>query len=149
MSARTRLLEISNLYKILRKNREQINDLNLENKNLEERIEYLFNVADNELKEEDKKEEEKQENGFTKWVRMSEELADFLEKPRDTLTTRTEIRNNINAYITKHKLKNYINITPDDKLKALLKIDDSVQLTYFNLQNYLLPHIHRTTEEKC
>ena len=56
---------------------------------------------------------------------------------------RTEVTRDINKYIIHHSLQDKSNgrkINPDTKLATLLKITDSDELTYFNLQRYMSPH---------
>ena len=49
----------------------------------------------------------------------------------------------INKYIRSNDLQDKSNgrkINPDDKLRSLLKLKKSDELTYFNLQRYMSPH---------
>jgi chromatin remodeling complex protein RSC6 len=136
--------EIADLYKILRQNRKQIDDLTAENKELENRIEYLSLSAT----EDDRKEEEptpRHESKATQY-RISKELADFLGKPEDTLMGHIEAIKAVTTYIRNNGLQNKQNgrlINMNDELKALLKLDDSFQLTYFNMAKYIHPHLIR------
>jgi len=82
-------------------------------------------------------------SGFVKPTKISGELAKFLGKPKGTEMARTEVTREINGYIRAHKLqdpKNGRRILADNKLKKLLKLKDSDELTYFNLQRYMSPH---------
>lgn len=83
-------------------------------------------------------------SGFTTPVRISNKLAEFLGKPKDTRMSRTEVSNEINNYIKKNNLQDFTNryiiIKPDFKLISLLNLSPSDELTYFNLQKYLKPH---------
>jgi chromatin remodeling complex protein RSC6 len=50
------------------------------------------------------------------------------------------------AYIRAHSLQDKENgrkILPDTKLKKLLKVSDTDELTYFNLQRYMSPHFEK------
>lgn len=148
-SMRKRMSVITELYQILRKNREQIKNLIAENEALENRIEalaledYIGESDTDDYEEESEEESEEEKPPIIKPQPISKELADFLGKPEGTLLTRTEATRDINNYIRTHGLqdkKNGRKINPDDKLKALLKLDDTIELTYFNFQNYLGHH---------
>lgn len=78
---------------------------------------------------------------------ISNELADFLGIKHGTLISRVDITKEIFSYIRTHNLqeKQFSRIiNPDKKLKQLLNISDSEQLSYFNLQKYLTPHFIKT-----
>lgn len=82
-------------------------------------------------------------SGFVKPTKISTELAKFLGKPLGSEMARTQVTREINGYIREHKLqdpKNGRRILADKKLKKLLKLKDSDELTYFNLQRYMSPH---------
>jgi len=82
-------------------------------------------------------------SGFVKPTLISSELATFLGKPNGTEMARTEVTREINKYIRSHDLQDKANgrkINPDDKLRSLLKLKKSDELTYFNLQRYMSPH---------
>ena len=82
-------------------------------------------------------------SGFTIPVEISKELATFLGKPAGTKMKRTEVTREINQYIREHKLQDPVNgrrILPDAKLRTLLKVGDSDELTYFNFQRFMSPH---------
>ena len=87
-------------------------------------------------------------SGFVKPTLISSELATFLGKPSGTEMARTEVTREINKYIRSHDLqdkKNGRKINPDDKLRSLLKLKKSDELTYFNLQRYMSPHFAKQT----
>ena len=82
-------------------------------------------------------------SGFVKPTKISLELAKFLGKPKGTEMARTQVTREINGYIRQHSLQDPQNgrrILADSKLKKLLKLTDSDELTYFNLQRYMSPH---------
>ena len=82
-------------------------------------------------------------SGFVKPAPISDELAGFLSLPFGSEMARTEVTREINKYIREHSLQNKSNgriINPDEKLLKLLKVEDNVELTYFNLQKYMGPH---------
>ena len=85
-------------------------------------------------------------SGFVKPTKISKELASFLGKPQGTEMARTEVTRELNTYIRAHKLqdpKNGRRILADTKLRSLLKLKKSDELTYFNLQRYMSPHFAR------
>jgi chromatin remodeling complex protein RSC6 len=77
---------------------------------------------------------------------ISDQLADFLTRPKGTLIARTEVTREINAYIRSNKLQDPENgrkINPDAKLKKLLALKPTDELTYFNLQRYMSQHFQK------
>lgn len=89
-------------------------------------------------------------SGFVKPTLISNELADFLGKPKGTEMARTEVTREINSYIRNHKLQDKDNgrkIIPDTKLNKLLKIKKGEELTYFNLQKYMSPHFAKASDK--
>jgi len=85
-------------------------------------------------------------SGFVKPTKISDELAKFLEKPTGTEMARTDVTREINKYIRSHNLQDVGNgrkINPDQKLKTLLKLKTTDELTYFNLQKYMSPHFYK------
>ena len=87
-------------------------------------------------------------SGFVKPTEISKELASFLGKPVGTEMARTEVTREINQYIRTHKLQDPSNgrrILPDTKLRKLLRVPQSDELTYFNLQRYMSPHFSKST----
>jgi chromatin remodeling complex protein RSC6 len=77
-------------------------------------------------------------------TKISNELADFLNKERGTEMARNEITREINKYIRINNLEdkeNKRNINPDAKISNLFNLNDADELTYFNLQRYISPHV--------
>ena len=86
-------------------------------------------------------------SGFVKPSLISDELAKFLDKPCGTEMARTDVTREINKYIRANNLQDKSNgrkINPDKPLTQLLKVSDSIELTYFNLQKYMGPHFPKT-----
>ena len=80
---------------------------------------------------------------FIKPTKISDELAEFLGKPVGTEMVRTDVSRLINGYIRVNNLQDPQNgrvINPDTKLRALLKIGENDELTYFNFQRYIKHH---------
>ena len=87
-------------------------------------------------------------SGFAKPTLISDELCSFLGKPVGTEMARTEVTKSITAYIKEHSLQHAENkrrIMPDTALASLLNVDDSVELTYFNLQKYMKVHFPKSS----
>jgi len=112
-------------------------------------VRALSKRADRELKQAQKAGRKKRKSGnrapsgFVKPTKISNELAKFLNKPTGTEMARTEVTREINNYIRENKLQDPNNgrhILADKKLKTLLKLKSSDELTYFNLQRYMSPH---------
>jgi chromatin remodeling complex protein RSC6 len=79
-------------------------------------------------------------SGFVKPTLITNELADFLNKPHGTEMARTEACREINAYINAKGLKNKQNgriIEPDTVLAKLLNVQPTDELSYFNLQKFM------------
>lgn len=88
-------------------------------------------------------------SGFVKPTRISDELANFLEKPSGSEMARTDVTREINLYIRSHNLQDKENgrkINPDTKLSSLLKLKKTDELTYFNLQKYMSPHFAKAVK---
>ena len=82
----------------------------------------------------------RQPSGFVKPTQISTELATFLGRDKGSEMARTEVTREINKYIREHNLQDPQNgrkINPDSALKALLKVADGDELTYFNLQKFM------------
>lgn len=105
------------------------------------------------IKKENSKKKERQKkkpSGFAKPSKITHELCEFMTKPEGTEIARTEVTKYLIKYIKENKLQNSTNkriITPDDKLKSLLEIDDSIELTYFNLQKFMNKHFESATAQ--
>jgi len=91
----------------------------------------------------------RQPSGFAKPSKVTKELCEFMNKAEGSEIARTEVTRALVAYIKENKLENTTNskiISPDDKLKVLLGLDDSQELTYFNIQKYMNKHFVKNAE---
>lgn len=82
-------------------------------------------------------------SGFLKPTAISNELADFVGKPYGSEMARREVTLFLNQYIREHNLQNPQNgriILADEKLRKLLKLEPTTELTYFNLQSHIAKH---------
>jgi upstream activation factor subunit UAF30 len=87
-------------------------------------------------------------SGFVKPALVSDQLAEFLSRPKGSMVARTEVTREINTYIREQNLqdpKNRRHILPDTKLKKLLALKPTDELTYFNLQRFISHHFQKQT----
>lgn len=121
--------------------------LRSELRGIERQVERELRVARKASEKKRRKNINRQPSGFVKPTLISNELAAFLGKSNGSEMARTEVTREINAYIRDNKLQDKANgrrILPDAKLKKLLKLKDSDELTYFNLQRFMSPHFSKS-----
>ena len=121
----------------------QINSLKTEFRTLEKKVVKELKTAQKFQAKRKRKNTNRSPSGFVKPTLISNELANFLNKPIGTEMARTEVTREINGYIRLHSLQDKSNgrkINPDKCLATLLKINNGEELTYFNLQRYMSPH---------
>jgi chromatin remodeling complex protein RSC6 len=85
----------------------------------------------------------KKPSGFAKPTKVTNELCEFMNKEFGSEIARTEVTRALISYIELNNLQNETNkkiISPDDKLKGLLGLEENEELTYFNLQKYMNKH---------
>jgi chromatin remodeling complex protein RSC6 len=129
-----------------------IASLKAEYRNLEKKWTRELKIAQKKSSKRKRKAGNRAPSGFVKPTRISDELAKFLEKPAGSEMARTEVTRDINKYIRTHNLQDQANgrkINPDSKLAALLKLNKSDELTYFNLQRYMSPHFAKATKPEA
>jgi len=88
-------------------------------------------------------------SGFAKPSKVTKELCEFMNRAEGSEIARTEVTRALVSYIKENKLENAGNskiISPDEKLKVLLGLDDDKELTYFNIQKYMNKHFVKATE---
>jgi chromatin remodeling complex protein RSC6 len=81
---------------------------------------------------------------FTTPIIISNNLAEFLGLEKGTKMTRIEVTREINKYIRKNNLQDFEDrrkINPDAILTKLFKLNQTVQLTHFNIQRFITPHL--------
>lgn len=81
-------------------------------------------------------------NGFAKPTLITDALCDFLSLPKGSELSRTDVTRKINAYIKEKSLNKPENkriILPDEKLRKLLNVKASEEVSFFHLQRYLSP----------
>lgn len=120
--------------------------LKTEYRSMEKKWTRELKVAQKQCSKRKRKAGNRAPSGFVKPTRISDELAQFLEKPAGTEMARTEVTRDINKYIRTNNLQDKENgrkINPDAKLAGLLKLQKSDELTYFNLQRFMSPHFSK------
>ena len=81
-------------------------------------------------------------NGFAKPALITDALCEFLSVPSGTEMSRTDVTRKINAYIKEHSLNKPENkriILPDDKLRRILNVKPTEEVSFFSLQRFLSP----------
>ena len=121
-----------------------IKDLIVHANKLEKRLNKDKKVVDKKMKGKTRRTgDAKVINGFSKPGPVSDELRKFLGMTSEDLIARTEVTKRITGYCKEHNLQNETDkriILPDAKLRKLLNVSKSDQLTYFNLQKYMKVH---------
>lgn len=82
-------------------------------------------------------------SGFAKPSLLSDQLCEFIGVEKGTSLSRTDVTRKINEYIKAANLQDQSDkrkILPDEKLKAILNIDEGELTNYFNLQKQLKHH---------
>ena len=139
--------EFSTLYTQFSAMRSQMTAMAATLRSLQKRCDRELRTAQKASKKRSKKAGNRAPSGFVKPTEISKELASFLGKPAGTEMARTEVTREINQYIREHKLQDPANgrrILPDNKLRKLLKVGQSDELTYFNLQRFMSPHFTKS-----
>lgn len=125
--------------------RSQITTLTAQVRALRSRSEKEIRVAQ---KTNRRRKTNRKPSGFVKPTLISTELASFLGKPKGTEMARTEVTREINQYIRANSLQDPNNgriIRADSKLRKLLKLSKTDELTYFNLQKFMSPHFAKAS----
>ena len=128
--------------------RQQMSALILELRTLQKRSEREMKAVQKAGNKRKQRNANRAPSGFVKPTLISDQLATFLSKPKGTLIARTEVTREINAYIRANKLQDTSNgrkINPDAKLKELLTLKPTDELTYFNLQRFMSQHFQKST----
>jgi chromatin remodeling complex protein RSC6 len=91
-------------------------------------------------------------SGFAVPTKISDELCDFMNKPKGSMAARTEVTQYIIQYIKDNNLQwkdNRKVIKPNTPLKNLLNVKKTEEVTYFNIQRYMNKHfIKKNSLEK-
>ena len=98
-----------------------------------------------------KKKGNRKPSGFAVPTKISNELCDFMKRPRGSEVARTEVTQFMIKYIKEKKLQNSQNrkvIRPNKALKSLLAVEKNDEVTYFNLQKYMNKHFLKNNQTK-
>ncbi len=134
--------QFSNIYLMLTGLKQSICGLNHHIKILEKEIKKnLKHIAKNTKKP--KVKSIRPPSGFAKPADVSNELCNFMGRSNGTQIARTEVTQYLINYIKENELQYAENkkvIIPDEKLKSLLGVDGTMEVTYFNLQGLMNKH---------
>lgn len=140
-------LQFTNISVLIQEIQGQISKLRTELKVVEKSVSKEMKQLDKVYSKKKKNKGTRAPSGFVKPTKISDELAKFLSKESGVMMARTDVTKEMTNYIRENKLQDKDNgrkIIPDEKLSKLLNIDNSVELTYFNLQKYMSPHFEKT-----
>ena len=140
-------LQFTNISVLIQEIQGQISKLRTELKVVEKSVSKEMKHLDKVYSKKKKNKGTRAPSGFVKPTKISDELAKFLSKESGIMMARTDVTKEMTNYIRENKLQDKDNgrkIIPDEKLSKLLNIDNSVELTYFNLQKYMSPHFEKT-----
>lgn len=144
-------VQFENLVTQLNQMKTQIHGIQLNIKQLEKCVKKQMKCLKKEVtKGKSNNKGNRQPSGFAKPSKVTKELCEFMNKAEGSEIARTEVTRALVAYIKENKLENTSNskiISPDDKLKILLGLDDSEELTYFNIQKYMNKHFVKNNAE--
>lgn len=136
------------LFNELNTTKNQITHIQQNLKSLEKNIKKKIKMAKKEVIK-IKSKGNRAPSGFAKPSKVTKELCEFMNKEEGTEIARTEVTRALVAYIKENKLEDSTNskiISPDQKLKVLLGIEDGNELNYFNIQKYMNRHFVKNAE---
>tara|TARA_B100000925_G_scaffold285214_1_gene261243 strand:+ start:928 stop:1398 length:471 start_codon:yes stop_codon:yes gene_type:complete len=117
----------------------QITMISSQVKSLEKKVKKRMKVLEKQANK-NKNKGNRKASGFAIPTTISKDLCKFMDKPEGTKMARTEVTKYIIQYIKDHNLPQGKVIKPDKQLKALLKVDNKEEVTYFNIQKYMNKH---------
>lgn len=125
----------------------QITVASLQLKNLEKQVKKEMKNKNKEISK-NKNRGNRKPSGFAEATQISDELCDFMGKQKGEKIARTEVTKYICTYIKENDLRKKENkriINPDNKLKSLLGVNDTSEITYFNIQRYMNKHFIKSS----
>jgi chromatin remodeling complex protein RSC6 len=134
--------QFSNIINGLNSFKTQISVMQQSLKNLEKKTKKQINDLQKAVSK-NKNKGNRQPSGFAKPCKVTKELCEFMNESEGTEIARTAVTKALISYVKENKLycsNNGKFISPDNKLKTLLGIEDGQQLTYFNIQKYMNKH---------
>ena len=127
----------------------QITVASLQLKNLEKQVKKEMKNKNKEISK-NKNRGNRKPSGFAEATQISDELCDFMGKQKGEKIARTEVTKYICTYIKENDLRKKENkriINPDNKLKSLLGVNDTSEITYFNIQRYMNKHFIKSSNK--
>ena len=124
----------------------QINNVQQQIRSLEKSVKKQMKCLNKEVSK-NKNKGNRKPSGFAKPTKVTKELCFFMNKEEGSEIARTEVTRALVAYIKQNNLENKGNskiISPDDKLKQLLCLNDGEELTYFTIQKHMNKHFVKT-----
>ena len=122
----------------------EITNLQQQIRAIEKNVKKQMNGLKKEItKNKNKNKGNRKPSGFAKPSKVTNELCEFMNKKDGTEIARTEVTKALCNYIKEHNLENKDNskiISPDNKLKMLLGIEEGQELTYFTIQKFMNKH---------
>lgn len=94
-------------------------------------------------KKKSKKSTGEKKSGFSIPVKITDELADFLNVERESFVTRQQVTKMLTSYIKENKLYSEEDkriIKPNEALVKILQHNDGDNISYFNIQRYIKHH---------
>lgn len=134
--------QFTNILNSLSSFKSQISMLANQLKALEKNVKKQMRQLEREIKK-NKNKGNRKASGFAVPTKISPDLCNFMGVNEGTKMARTEVTKYIIQYIKDKKLPDKNNkkiINPDKKLKSLLKVKSSDEVTYFNLQKFMNRH---------
>ena len=127
----------------------QITVASLQLKHLEKQVKKEMKNKNKEISK-NKNRGNRKPSGFAEATQISDELCDFMGKQKGEKIARTEVTKYICTYIKENDLRKKENkriINPDNKLKSLLGVNDTSEITYFNIQRYMNKHFIKSSNK--
>lgn len=127
---------------------DKISSVQLEMKSIQQTLKLLTKEYEKQKKviakvQRKRENAKKSPSGFAKPCKISNELCKFVGIPEGSERSRTDITRFINAYVKEKNLNNPENrreFFPDEKLRAILNVNDKEKVTYFILQRLIAHH---------
>ena len=125
--------------------RSQITVLQNQSRSLEKTVKKNMKTLQREAKK-NRNTGNRKPSGFAVPTPISNELCDFMKRPRGSKVARTEVTQYIIRYIKENDLQYQQNrkiIKPNKELRSLLASKAKDEVTYFNIQRYMNRHFEK------
>lgn len=134
--------QFENIINLLNNFKSQVTTIQQQIRLVEKNVKHEFKAMKKDI-DKNKSKGNKKPSGFATPSKVTNELCEFMDKENGSEIARTAVTKSLIEYIKKNNLENNENsqvIHPDEKLKALLGIDENEKLTYFSLQKHMNKH---------